>query len=111
MEYFLPLSVLAMIISSISIYAIDYHQPKSTTDPENDQSSSDPSDSTSSSAEEYTVSENSENLQKSVAADDKLSNDTLKKLHSTRANLKVIFKSFSMLWNTTLNTTFSANRH
>jgi len=56
MEYFLPLSVMAMIISSISIFLIDYQNPTSNTDPENDPSSSNPSEKIDEdSVDEFTV--------------------------------------------------------
>lgn len=110
MEYFLPLSVMAMIISSISIYAIDYHNPKTKTDPENDQSPSNPSDSMEDSADEYTVSENPENLQNNITAENNSADNTIKKIHSTQTNLKEIKHLFSMLWNTTLKHTFSIGK-
>lgn len=109
MEYFLPLSVMAMIISSISIYAIDYQKPKTQTDPENDQSPSNPSDSVEDSADEYAVSENTEHLQNSTVAEDTSADHQLKKNRSTQAYLKAIQKFFSMLWNTTLKSNFSTS--
>ncbi len=110
MEYFLPLSVMAMIISSISIYAIDYQKPTTKTDPENDQSSSNPSDSMEDSADEYKVSENSENPQSNITAKDNSAESTLKKIHSTNANLKENQDLLDILWNSTLSSTFSTSK-
>jgi len=110
MEYFLPLSVMAMIISSISIYAIDYHNPKTKADSENDQSPSNPPDSMEDSADEYTVSENPENLQNNITTEDNSTDNTIKKIHSTQASLKEIQHPFSMLWSTTPKYTFSISK-
>lgn len=61
MEYFLPLAVMTMIISCLSMFLIDYQQPASSTDP-NNQTPSNPSDLTDSSAEEILVSEKNDNI-------------------------------------------------
>lgn len=108
MEYFLPLSVMAMIISSISIYLIDYKKP-ATSNAENDQPPSNPSDSLEDSADDFTASEKTENLQKSTISESDSENNKLVKIHSTQANLKVNHTPFSMLWNTTLNKKTSMN--
>jgi len=102
MEYFLPLSVMAMIISSISIFLIDNQNPTSNTDPENDQSSSSSEKIDEDPVDEFTVLENKENLQKSSNNPKDISDEsTLNKIHSTHAILRAFQKTFSMLWNST----------
>jgi len=102
MEYFLPLSVMAMIISSISIFLIDNQNPKSNTDSENNQSTSNPSERLEEDhVDEFTISENRENLQKSVPPNDISDDHSLRKIQSTKATLKAFQKTFSMLWNST----------
>lgn len=108
MEYFLQLSVLAMIISSISIFLIDYQKPETVTDPENDQSPSNPSDLMDDSADEFVTAENKEQLQNSAIIEANLAEDAPTKLHSNKTILKEIKRAFSMLW-TTQKSTFSAN--
>ena len=105
MEYFLQLSVMAMIISSISIFLIDYQKPNKATDSENDQSSN-PSDLMDDSADEFVVFENQEQLQSSASTEDVLDEDAPSKLHSTKINLKEIKRAFSMRWNTTQKSIF-----
>lgn len=108
MEYFLPLSVMAMIISSISIFLIDNQTPKSSTDPENDQSSSNSSERIEEEpVDEFKASEDKENLQKSTTPNDISEENSLNKIQSTKANLKAFQKSFSMLWSTTPKSTFT----
>jgi len=102
MEYFLPLSVMAMIISSISIFLIDNQNPTSNTAPENDQSTSNPSEKIEEDqVDEFTVSEDQENLQKSNPPKDISDESALNKIHSTHAILRAFQKTFSMLWNST----------
>lgn len=108
MEYFLQLSVMAMIISSISIFLIDYQKPETATDPENDQSPANPSDLMDDSADEFVLAENEEQLQNSAATEANLAKVAPTKLHSTKNILKEIKRAFSMLW-TTQKSTFSAN--
>jgi len=100
MEYFLPLSVMAMIISSISFYLIDYDSPNQV-EPENDQSPSNPSDSMDSSAADYAVSESDPNPQNGVATEDSSIGEASANNSSTSANLKEIHPTFGMLWATT----------
>ena len=104
MEYFLQLSVMAMIISSISIFLIDYQNTNTTTDAENDQSSSNPSDLMEDSADEFVVSENQEQLQNSAASEDTLDENAPSKPH-----IKEIKRAFSMRWNTTQESIFSTS--
>jgi len=102
MEYFLPLSVMAMIISSISIFLIDNQNPTSNTDPENDPSPSNSSEKLEEdSVDEFTVSENEKSLPKDVVKKEISNNNTRKNIQSTNANLKAVQNTFSMLWNTT----------
>ena len=111
MEYFLPLSVMAMIISSISIFLIDNQNPKSNTDPENDQSTSTPSERLEEDhVDEFTISENKENPQKSVSPNDISDDRSLRKIQSTETNLKAFQKTFSTLWNTRQKSIFSTNK-
>ncbi|MEM6321841.1 MAG: hypothetical protein AAF960_29545 [Bacteroidota bacterium] len=106
MEYFLPLSVMAMIISSISLYLIDYKKPAKPTGPENDPSSSDANESSDTSAAKFVVSEQQENPQTDTSSNNYLEDKTQKEFHSTRASLKAFQQSFSILWNTTRRFTF-----
>ena len=108
MEYFLQLSILAMIISSISIFLIDYQKPETTTDTENDQSSSSPTDLMDDSTEEFLATEPQKQLKNSASTEDKLEENTLSKLHTTKNILKEIRRAFGMLW-TTQKSTFSTN--
>ncbi len=111
MEYFLPLSVMAMIISSISIFLIDNQNPTSNTDPENDPSSSNPSEKIEEDpVDEFTVSENEENLQKSPTPKDISEESSLNKIHSTHAILRAFQKTFSMLWNTTPKSKYTTSQ-
>jgi len=108
MEYFLQLSVMAMIISSISIFLIDYQKPETITDPENDQSPSNPSDLMEDSAEEFVTAEQQAQLQNSASIEDTLEENARSKIHTTKNILKEIKRAFSMLW-TTHKSTFSTN--
>ncbi len=108
MEYFLQLSVMAMIISSISIFLIDYQKPETATDSENDQSSSNPTDLIDDSTDEFLIAEHQEQLQNSATTDANLEENALTKLHSTKTILKEIKRAFSMLW-TTQKSTLSTN--
>jgi len=108
MEYFLHLSVMAMIISSISIFLIDYQKPETATDAENDQSPPNPSDLVDDSADEFVAKEQQEELQNSAPTEDNLEENALSKLHTTKNILKEIKRAFSMLW-TTQKSTFSTN--
>ena len=108
MEYFLQLSILAMIISSISIFLIDYQNPKTATDAENDQSPSNPSDLMDDSADEFVLVEKPTPIQKSAATDDNSKVPASTKLHSTKISLTEIKRAFSMLW-TTQKSNFSTN--
>jgi len=102
MEYFLPLSVMAMIISSISIFLIENQNPPPNTDPENDLPTSNPSEKIEEDpVDEFTVSENEENIQKNIASNDKSDQHTLNKTHSTGIDLKAFQQSFSIWWNST----------
>lgn len=96
MEYFLQLSVMAMVISCLSIFLIDYQQPKTAVDPENDQSPSNPSDLMDDSTDEF-VATKKEQLQKSVPVADDSAKNTLKKLHIAKNILREIKRAFSML--------------
>lgn len=108
MEYFLQLSILAMIISSISIFLIDYQRPETATDSENDQSPSNPSDLMDDSADEFVRVEKPTPIQNSATTDDNSEASAHTKLHSTKVSLKEIKRAFSMLW-TTQKSTFSTN--
>lgn len=111
MEYFLPLSVMAMIISSISIFLIDNQNPTSNTDPENDQSSSNSSEKIEEdTVDEFTVSEKKENLQKSITPKNSLDENSLNKIQSTSSSLKAFQKTFSILWNSTPKSELSTNK-
>lgn len=108
MEYFLPLSVMAMLISSISIFLIDYKKPSTSTDSENDQSSSNPTDSMEDSVDDFFVEENPEQPQEDASSDNTDSaKDAYTKYQSTSANLKEQTPTFSMLWTTTPKSNFS----
>ena len=95
MEYFLPLSVLAMIISSISFYLID-NDKATKMEPKNESSPSNPTDS----MDEPTVSDSEKNPHKNTTIGES-SNEAFTKYSSTKANLKDIHTTFSMLWITT----------
>lgn len=111
MEYFLPLSVMAMIISSISIFLIDHQNPTSNTDPENDQSSPNPSEKIEEDkVDEFTVSENEENLQKSINPEDISEESSVKKIQSADIILKEFQKSFSILSKSTPESMLSTNK-
>lgn len=111
MEYFLPLSVMAMIISSISIFLIDYQNPTSNIDPENDQSSPNPSEKIEEdTVDEFTVSENEENLQKSINPEEISEESSIKKIHSADIILKEFQKSFSMLNKSTSDSILSTSK-
>ena len=103
MEYFLPLSVLAMIISSISIYLLDQQPPNTKSDRKNDQISSDSNDSADESNDKVNVSENQHSFSDRVVVEKSTEEDSLKKIHSVSANLKDFQTPFSMLWNTAPN--------
>lgn len=109
MEYFLQLSVLAMIISSISIFLIDYQKPETVTDPENDQSPTNPSDLMDDSTDEFLITEDQEKLQNSAATEVNLEEAAPTKLHSTKNILKEIKRAFSMLWTTQKSTFYTNN--
>ena len=108
MEYFLQLSVMVMVISSISIFLIDYQKPDTITDPENDQSPSNSSDLVDDSADEFVVTEQQEQLQSKTPIKDNLEENESSKLHTTKNILKEIKRAFSMLW-TTQKSIFSTN--
>ncbi len=108
MEYFLQLSILAMIISSISIFLIDYQKPETATDSGNDQSPSNPSDSMDDSAEEFVMAEHPGQIQNSAATEENSETPTPSKFHSTKVSLIEIKRAFGMLW-TTQKSTFSTN--
>ncbi len=111
MEYFLPLSVMAMIISSISIFLIDHQNPTSNTDSENDPTSSNTSEMIEEdSVDEFTVSEKDENLQKGINPEDISEESSIKKIHSTDIILKEFQKSFSMLSKSTPESILSTGK-
>ena len=98
MEYFLQLSILAMVISSISILLIDYQKPETTTEPENDQSSSNPTGLMDDSAEEFLATESQKQSTNNTPTKDKVEESTRSKLHTTKDILKEIKRVFSMMW-------------
>ena len=108
MEYFLQLSVMAMIISSISIFLIDYKNPETATDPENDQSPANPADLMDDSKDEFLIEDDQEQLLNSAATEANLEEAAPVKFHSAKNILKEIKRAFSMLW-TTQKSTFSTN--
>ena len=109
MEYFLPLSVMAMIISSISIFLIDYKKPTTSTDSENDQLPSNPTDSMGDSADDFFVDKHPNQPQNDASTDSGSEGNALSKYQSTSANLKEQTSPFSMLWTTTPESNFSTS--
>ena len=84
MEYFLPLSLLAMLISSISIYLIDYKKTNTTTDTGSDQSTPNSPNLEGETIRELNISENQGDIGNSAIIKDNIENIA----HNESANLK-----------------------